>query len=192
MGKKYIFWRTGFGFITGILVFILSLLIPLSLSIFMIDWKLVVIISVITIVLLIYLANLIDASFIKQQKTDKNTILNMLIKYLGIPFLFTANIFFFLIIFSIVIHHNSHSKKNRAKIYIKNMFSALQHYESEYNNYPDKLEDLVKKKILAEVPLDPFRNDYIYINNESNITIISKGKDGIINSDDDISLTKEK
>lgn len=89
------------------------------------------------------------------------------------------------------------AKVQAAKIQIKNFESALEHYKLAFSKYPNTsegMEALVnppegEKPILAEVPLDPWRNDYVYISpgvhNTDTFDIESYGADGSDGGDGD-------
>lgn len=95
------------------------------------------------------------------------------------------------------------AKVQKAEIEItSSLASALKQYEINGRMYPTTqqgLHALVEKPTvpplpkrwadldLKEVPKDPWGNDYIYESNGKSYVLKSKGSDGKINTDDDIS-----
>ncbi len=87
------------------------------------------------------------------------------------------------------------SKIKQANMDIKTLGNALDLYKSEKGKYPageEGLDSLVKEKILdgKKVPLDPWKNSYIYIfpgsNGEDGYDLYSFGPDGKEGGGDDI------
>ncbi len=77
--------------------------------------------------------------------------------------------------------------------------STLELYYLEYKKYPDTLQELVKEKFLGDEALkDGFGNEYQYKpameNNQPNQTyiLLSAGRDGTYNTDDDIKAPSGK
>lgn len=89
------------------------------------------------------------------------------------------------------------SKKKQAAMDIKTIANALDLYKSEFGKYPDGeggLEELVKQKILKDkkVPKDPWKNPYVYINNNADgYDLYSFGPDGREGGGDDITNKEE-
>lgn len=78
---------------------------------------------------------------------------------------------------------------------IKEFETAIQFYYMEYSRFPDTLEELTEatesqpEGYLTEVPLDPWKNAYIFDpsgGSKKKYLIISMGADGIEGTDDDI------
>ncbi|MCL2625896.1 MAG: type II secretion system protein GspG [Cystobacterineae bacterium] len=73
------------------------------------------------------------------------------------------------------------SKREAAKIEISSIMNALKIYYAKKGNYPDTaagLQALVAARALEKIPMDPWNNPYVYINEGGNPVIISYGKDG--------------
>jgi len=77
-----------------------------------------------------------------------------------------------------------------AKTQTRQIKGAVEAYRVYYKKYPDKLEDLVNtpdgNKLMAEIPKDPWGNDYQIEKSAKAAKIFSPGPDGSANSDDDI------
>lgn len=77
-----------------------------------------------------------------------------------------------------------------AQTQLKSLKSNCEAYKLYYRKLPNSLEDLVntpdKKKIIEEVPEDPWGNAYIFEKTGNSIKIYSSGADGNPNTEDDI------
>ncbi len=99
------------------------------------------------------------------------------------------------------------SKIETAKIQMKEIKRALEMYKLDNGNYPTTeqgLEALVKKpttppepkkwkQYMEKIPKDPWGNDYIYISpaDKHPFELKSKGPDGELGTEDDISVWDE-
>jgi general secretion pathway protein G len=96
------------------------------------------------------------------------------------------------------------ARQNAALAQIKNIGVALDLFELDMGDYPDKLDDLVKKpasgknwkgpylKNMNSVPKDPWGGKYQYQVDKENsgYSLLSGGKDGRPNTADDINPGK--
>ena len=77
-----------------------------------------------------------------------------------------------------------------AQTQLKSLKSNCEAYRLYYKKFPDKLEDLVNtpdnRKIIEEVPDDPWGNPYIFEKTGNKIKLFSSGSDGLPNTEDDI------
>ncbi|MBQ9817156.1 MAG: type II secretion system protein GspG [Proteobacteria bacterium] len=73
---------------------------------------------------------------------------------------------------------------------LKSLKSNCEAYRLYYKKFPDKLEDLVNtpdnRKIIDEVPDDPWGNAYNFEKTGNKIKMYSSGSDGLPNTEDDI------
>ena len=73
---------------------------------------------------------------------------------------------------------------------LKSLKSNCEAYRLYYKKFPDKLEDLVNtpdnRKIIEEVPTDPWGNEYNFEKTGNKIKLYSSGSDGLPNTEDDI------
>ncbi|MBR4984988.1 MAG: type II secretion system protein GspG [Proteobacteria bacterium] len=77
-----------------------------------------------------------------------------------------------------------------AETQLKSLKSNCEAYRLYYRKFPDNLEALVNtpdnRKIIDEVPEDPWGNPYNFEKNGNKIKLYSSGSDGIPNTEDDI------
>lgn len=73
-----------------------------------------------------------------------------------------------------------------AETQIKSLKDSCNMYRIQNKKFPEKLEDLVDKKVIEEVPEDPWGNPYVFEKNGNKIKIYSTGVDGLPNTEDDI------
>ena len=90
------------------------------------------------------------------------------------------------------------SKVSTADLQINRLSEALDLYKIKYNRYPNTAEGLNalvsppggRKPIMETVPKDPWDNDYVFVSpgthNSSKYDLLSKGSDGVADTDDDI------
>ena len=90
------------------------------------------------------------------------------------------------------------SKRNTADLQMNRFSEALDLYKIKYNRYPNTTEGLQalksppggRKPIMETIPKDPWDNEYVYVSpgthNPSKYDLLSKGSDGVADSDDDI------
>ena len=90
------------------------------------------------------------------------------------------------------------SKVNTADLQINRFSEALDLYKIKHNRYPNTTEGLNalanppagRKPIMESIPRDPWDNDYVYVSpgthNPSKYDLLSKGADGVADTDDDI------
>lgn len=80
-----------------------------------------------------------------------------------------------------------------AQTQLKSLKGNVEAYRLYYKKFPDKLEDLINtpdnRKIIEEVPEDPWGNPYIYEKSGNRIKMSSSGSDGLSNTEDDIVVT---
>ena len=73
---------------------------------------------------------------------------------------------------------------------LKNFKGNCEAYRLYYKKFPERLEDLVNtpdnRKIIDEVPDDPWGNPYNFEKTGNKIKLDSSGADGLPNTDDDI------
>lgn len=73
---------------------------------------------------------------------------------------------------------------------LKNFKGNCEAYRLYYKKFPERLEDLVNtpdnRKIIDEVPDDPWGNPYNFEKTGNKIKLYSSGADGLPNTDDDI------
>ena len=82
------------------------------------------------------------------------------------------------------------ANKQEAKIQMGNLKSSLDMYytRSSPNEYPESLDKLVDKRIMKEIPSDPWGEPYIYRrDSRTEYTLKSKGPDTAEGGGDDIS-----
>jgi general secretion pathway protein G len=73
------------------------------------------------------------------------------------------------------------AKRDTAKLDIRNIESALKLYYTKKGAYPDTstgLKALVDTQTLDKVPVDPWQNEYVYMNESGKPVIVSYGRDG--------------
>ena len=77
-----------------------------------------------------------------------------------------------------------------AQTQLKSLKSNCEAYRLYYKKFPDKLDDLVNtpdnRKIIEEVPDDPWGNPYNFEKNGNKLKLYSSGSDGLPNTEDDI------
>ena len=77
-----------------------------------------------------------------------------------------------------------------AETQLKSLKSNCEAYKLYYRKMPNSLEDLVntpdKRKIIEEVPEDPWGNPYNFEKTGNAIKLYSSGSDGMPNTEDDI------
>ena len=77
-----------------------------------------------------------------------------------------------------------------AETQLKQFKSSCEAYRLYYKKFPEKLEDLVntpdKRKIMEEIPDDPWGNPYNFEKTGNKIKLYSNGSDGLPNTEDDI------
>ncbi len=92
----------------------------------------------------------------------------------------------------------SDAKRDSADLQMNRFSEALDLYKIKYNRYPNTAEGLPalknppggRKPIMETIPKDPWNNDYVYVSpgthNPSKYDLLSKGEDGVADTDDDI------
>jgi general secretion pathway protein G len=81
------------------------------------------------------------------------------------------------------------ANKEEARIQMGHIKQSLDMYytRSSPNQYPDRLDQLVDRNIMKEVPADPWGEPYVYRKNgRAEYTIMSKGPDNTEGTEDDI------
>lgn len=81
-----------------------------------------------------------------------------------------------------------------AKIQLKNFDSALDLYRVKYHEYPSTAQGLAAlinpprggPALMNEIPRDPWDNEYVYTQPSRDYDLVSKGPDGVAQTDDDI------
>ena len=77
-----------------------------------------------------------------------------------------------------------------AETQLKSLKGNCEAYRLYYKKFPERLEDLVNtpdnRKIIDEVPDDPWGNPYNFEKTGNKIKLYSSGADGLPNTDDDI------
>ncbi|MBQ4359100.1 MAG: type II secretion system protein GspG [Proteobacteria bacterium] len=77
-----------------------------------------------------------------------------------------------------------------AETQLKSLKGNCEAYRLYYKKFPDSLEALVNtpdnRKIIEEVPDDPWGNPYNFEKNGNKIKLYSSGSDGLPNTEDDI------
>lgn len=94
-----------------------------------------------------------------------------------------------------VINQHISAQVETAKIQIKVFDDALDLYRLKYFQYPSTAEGLTAltnpprggPALLREVPRDPWGNEYIYTHPSRDYELVSKGPDGVAQTEDDIS-----
>lgn len=80
-----------------------------------------------------------------------------------------------------------------AETQLKSLKNNIEAYRLYYKKFPDRFEDLINtpdnRKIIEEVPEDPWGAPYTYEKTGNSIKISSIGSDGIPNTEDDIVVT---
>lgn len=79
-----------------------------------------------------------------------------------------------------------------AKTQLESLKGNCEAYRLYYKKFPERLEDLVNtpdnRKIIDEVPDDPWGNPYNFEKTGNKIKLYSSGADGLPNTDDDIDV----
>ena len=90
------------------------------------------------------------------------------------------------------------SRRNTADLQMGRFSEALDLYKIKFNRYPTTTEGLNalmsppggKKPIMETIPRDPWDNEYVYVSpgthNPSKYDLLSKGSDGVADTDDDV------
>lgn len=77
-----------------------------------------------------------------------------------------------------------------AKTQLSSIKGNIEAYRLYYRKMPEKLDDLVNtpdnRKIIEEVPEDPWGNQYVFEKSGNKIKLYSSGSDGLPNTEDDI------
>jgi len=83
---------------------------------------------------------------------------------------------------------SSQTKPTQAKADINGLLSALEAYRLNhpYPSTQEGLKRLVDARAMQKIPLDPWGNEYLYKLENGQPIIISRGEDGMENTDDDI------
>jgi general secretion pathway protein G len=71
---------------------------------------------------------------------------------------------------------------DKAKLDIANIGNALKIYYAKKNSFPDTgtgLKALVDAQILDKMPVDPWKHEYIYLNEGGKPVVMSYGEDGV-------------
>lgn len=104
---------------------------------------------------------------------------------LGILVVFVAPISYFLL--------NRNVKQNNTKIKISKIEGLLEAEKKAFKEYPIELSTIIRKNPFhKDLMVDDWNNDLIYktFNNRLGYTLISKGRDNVINTEDDIKIEK--
>lgn len=90
------------------------------------------------------------------------------------------------------------ARNDVTRILIRSIKDGISYYQIRMDSLPDSLEELVEgpndaakkakwnRPILTEVPLDAWKNEFVYSRNGDSYEIRSAGADGQINTRDDI------
>ncbi len=90
------------------------------------------------------------------------------------------------------------SRRNTADLQMSRFSEALDLYKIKFNRYPTTTEGLNalvsppggRAPIMETVPRDPWDNEYVYVSpgthNPAKFDLLSKGNDGVADTDDDI------
>ena len=179
MNRKYIFWQTGPGCLIGIFIIIIAIFLPFIVFIFITQSFLVYFISFLLILLLFSLNFHLEKNIVKNKNIKTFGLVSKLL-LVTIPLLSIA-----MVIFLIMLNGLICTKTNKLKAQVNNFSSAIEYYYSLKKSYPNLLDDLVKKKILKEIPIDPWGNEYYYLTSNTHYIIMSQGEDGVFSKEDD-------
>ncbi|MFA5623893.1 MAG: type II secretion system protein GspG [Bradymonadales bacterium] len=77
-----------------------------------------------------------------------------------------------------------------AQTQLRSLKGNIEAYRLYYRKMPERFEDLINtpdnRKIIEEVPEDPWGNAYVFEKTGNKIKIFSVGSDGLANTEDDI------
>ncbi len=73
-----------------------------------------------------------------------------------------------------------------AETQLKQLKDSCNMYRIQNKKFPEKLDDLVDKGVIEEVPMDPWDNEYVFEKTGNKIKMYSNGADGLPNTEDDI------
>jgi general secretion pathway protein G len=100
-----------------------------------------------------------------------------------------------LILFSIFcligFYRYNYSNKNDTLDKISKIETLLEKNKEAFGIYPEKLSDIIRNNPLRKgITIDHWGNEYHYEvkNNRTKYIIVSKGKDGVLNTNDDIKI----
>ncbi|WP_396602914.1 type II secretion system protein GspG [Algibacter sp. R77976] len=127
--------------------------------------------------------------FEKENNLPKKIMIHPYIKILAYSILITTPI---IISFTLYQHYYSNTKKTIKKI--SQVESLLIENKEVDGVYPNELEDIIRNNPLRKnITLDGWGNEFHYsvLDHEKTFNLISKGKDGILNTEDDIKASKK-
>ena len=191
--------------------FIFSILIPGAGQLYLKDYKkgililLILIIAVLIIPIIIFpyvyvicMIWSVTDIYMKLEKIEgrgkaiRNLIFSIIIMVILIP----AVIYLLFISISIGGRYieNELLNLNRTENEMKKISIALENYYDYYKKYPTDYEAFVRTKpIWSDWATDCWGNRFRYFQNDSNdFKLISKGKDGKFDTEDDLTMTNEK
>ncbi|MEY8848598.1 hypothetical protein AB9K26_07270 [Psychroserpens sp. XS_ASV72] len=121
--------------------------------------------------------------FEKQNNLPKKLMIHPVWKLFGILFLVAIPIIYF-----ILPNGNKVTLEKIAEIQM-----ILEKEKNDLESYPANLTDIIRNNPLRkDITLDYWKNEFFYEQTENGMgfVLISKGKDGILGTDDDINRTK--
>lgn len=96
------------------------------------------------------------------------------------------------ILFNYLFFPNRAQKETVNKI--SKIESLLEDEKKAFNRYPDSLSDIIRNNpTLKNITVDYWKNNFLYktFNKGLSYSLISKGIDGILNTEDDIKITNK-
>ncbi|CAM3896365.1 MULTISPECIES: type II secretion system protein GspG [Flavobacterium] len=124
--------------------------------------------------------------FERANSLPKKTMIHPNVKIYGILLLILSSIFCL-----IGFYRYNYSNKNDTLDEISKIETLLEKNKEAFGIYPEKLSDIIRNNPLRkDITIDLWGNEYHYEveNNRTKYIIISKGKDGVLNTNDDIKI----